>query len=260
MTDTAYNKLLSHFQDAVLNGQPDVGAELATPREGFDGPAQMAAYIQAYRLRLQGVVTKDYPALGRYLGAAHMQDLVMGYVAQTQSHGYNLNPYAIGFADYVRQKCDDAFARALAALESAILTVYLAPDSPALTQAWLQQQAPDHLLSTPLQPRTAFALLALEWNAEAYLKAHRQGVSATPEQKPIWLAICRHENQTQRHPLEAEEYILLKQLTDGVPLADAMEALHFAEDEAAQAAVTAKLQQWLQRWLANGFFQQPESA
>lgn len=250
MTDFA--TLIAQFQHAVLHNTPQTGDALAVPRDGFSGHAQMQAYISDYRLRLASVVESDYPATIHVLGNRAMP-LISMYVEATPSRSDNINHYPWGFADFLRGKTD-GFVCNLAALEAAISRVYQAEDSPALTQAWLQTQAPDYLLTHAMQPRTAFRLLAFEYDAECYFTTFRRGESAHVIHTPSYLAICRHAHQVRRHALPHLAFRLLTAMAT-LPLGDAIDSLRITaaeENELANALPT-----WLAEWVAQGFFRQP---
>ncbi|MGB1540180.1 MAG: putative DNA-binding domain-containing protein [Rickettsiales bacterium] len=250
-----YARLIRQFQDAVVENTPKAGDVLARPRPDFDGKAQMQAYIDAYRLRLIKVVTKDYPALAAYLGEKPMRKLVWQFVEATPSRHYNLNSYALPFADYIAQQQNDAFANALAQLEAAILTVYHADDSPALSLQWLQTQPEDYLMRHPLLLRTASALLQQAYDANAYLTTWRADKNPeTPTDSPSYLLVHRHRNVVYRTPLSAEAFAILDALAKGHPLESALETL---PENAASTLDGTTLQNWLATWINAGVFRQP---
>ena len=244
-----YASLIASFQKAVLDRNPNTA--LARPRAKFAADAQMQAYIDSYHLRLLHVVEKDYPTLRQYLGGEKFANLAQGYILATQSNSYNLNAYSIHFALFVKPHLVD-FAQSLATLESALLEVYHAPDSIALTQQWLRTQPADYLLYTPFLPRDAFKLLALKGNANEYLNSYHEGKTAETSDSPEYLAIVRHQNQLRRFVLPAEDFELLEALISGMKLTTALEAAGNGFTDA------GKLQQTLQNWIENGFFRQPE--
>ena len=69
----------------------------------------------------------------------------------------------------------------------------------------------------------------------------------TPEQRPTYLAVFRHEDTVWRMDLEAQEYALLQRLFVGEPVGIALAAL-----EADDGDIVGQLSNWFARWIRNG--------
>ncbi len=249
-----YTMLIEQFQQSVLNSDAKAGDALASAKPKFSGKQQLQAYIDAYHIRLQKVLAKDYPALTDYWGEKVLNQHTLNYIRTTQSRSWNLNHYTPAFASYVETQQQDAFATALAKLEATLNAAYQAEDSEPLTMEWLQNQAEDYLMTCVLHPRTALHLIPLPYDTHSYLSAFRAGDPTAPEKAECCLAVNRHNNTVRRIPLEKNEYQLLHALSQGKTLPEALEA---DMSEEAEKVMAANLQTWLGKWLENGFFRLP---
>lgn len=252
-----YAGLLDTMMDAILAGDRAGAPGFLTGRQDFPAPAQLGVYIEAYRWRLVEALETAYPALLHYLGKPAFTALANGFIAANPSRYFNLDRYAIGFAQHVALASDDVFARELAQLEGAIHDVYQREETPAIAADWAQAQTPDTLAGAPLLPRAASSLHAFATPVDDYLMAFRAGDKpGRPADKKNWLIVLRHKNQVNRLPLAEGEFALLCLLAEGLTLAQALEDPRLAPC-LEQAEFAASLQGWLSRWLAEGILRNP---
>ena len=253
---SSYAELIDQFQKSVLQAENESGDALASAKPKFSGTQQLQAYIDAYHIRLQKVLAKDYPALIHYLGEKTFNQLALSYIRMNPSHSWNLNHYTPPFAAHICAQQQDAFASALAELESTLNKAYHAQDSEALTMKWLQGQTEDYVMTHVLSHRTALHLLSLTHDAHSYLSAFREhaDTATKPKEETCYLAINRHKNTVRRVPLDASEYHLLKAFQDGKTLPEALETPEVQQE---QEHIATHLQTWLAKWMENGFFRLP---
>lgn len=244
---SAYASTLNALQQAMLEAAPKhILHELDARRPALE--ARMNVYIEGYRTRLVQAVLADYPTLAHYLGEAEVRRLAKAYVDSTPSTSYTLDVYPLAFAAYVAQHAD-GFAAAIAALESAIAETFWLPESEAFVPS--AELTPEALMELRLTPRAAGRSLTLDYPAEAYLVAVREGAQPTPPTTaPNPMFIVRHENEVKRHVLDPTEYKLLAAIGAGQPVGAALETV--APEELAHVAT--HLQSWLARWMTGGFF------
>lgn len=244
-----YQEALQRLQTAITDNQPQIAIDLLG-RKTPSLPSRLHAYIHGYRIRLCKTLENDYPALRHYLGGELFDQHARNYVESTPSHAYSIDPYPIGFADYLRQHSSDIVAGDIAALESAIAQVF-----------WLADSAPfvpdtdfsmEQLASLKLTLRRASKLLALHIDAETYIQAfrHNQPIKQ-PAPQPIFLYIVRHQNEVRRHLISATEHAVLSQFNGRDLMATLESALHQHPDQT--DTIQAQIGHWLETWIANGF-------
>jgi Putative DNA-binding domain len=264
---TGYAAALTALQDAILSDDDAALAACIAPdaTPGFSGPQRLAVYADGYQVRLCDVVAADYPATAQLLGTAQFAGLAQDCVRATPSRYWDLNLYAIGFADFLRQKngilpwiCE------LAALESAIVAVFWLPDSPPFVPD--THLTAEGLAELTVAPRVAARHMTLDYPVDEVLTALRAGENPLPGFRagesplptvitpaPTPLFIVRHNNTVQRHSLDILEHALLSELLAGYSVNDAFERVSTAHPTAIDTLAT-RVQGWFARWVAEGFF------
>ena len=246
-----YAQTLESLQEAMLYAKPErVMPGLENNRPSLD--KRLNVYIEGYRTRLVQAVLSDYPTAINYLGYAEAEKLAKAYVECTPSISYTLDNYPLKFAEYVEQYGNDGFASSLARLESAIAEVFWLPDSTSFTPP--VDLTPEQLMELSFLPRNAAKLIYLEYPAEEYMVALREGREANAADKnPCYMLIIRHKNEVRRHMLEDTEQLILSCLLMGVPVGEALEGITGKFPELLPE-IEGKLQLWFARWIENGFF------
>lgn len=253
---TTYQALLQSLTDAVISGDTALAEGLFRGREGFPASAQAAVYTEAYVLRLGEAIEAAYPALFHY-AAAQMRACTASFIREHPSRQFNLDAYALEFADYVQTHSPDPVARELARLEHAVGWVYAAPESPALDLRWLSEQSEESLAASAFRPRTAARCLRFDHDVNDYASALREGLNpSAPQNNLNSLLVYRHLHRVERLTLSEGEYVLLTLLDGKTPLASALEEERFLpySDE---ALVQGRLKDWCMRWIRKGCLQPP---
>jgi hypothetical protein len=239
----SYQTLLSRFQQAILTRNPATAKDIAIARQGFDGQAQMQAYINSYYLRLEQTALNDYPATCHRMGESLFRPIVRSYVLENPSKHYSINGYGRGFAPYLHARSHDRSVWDIADYEAAISHAFHTPHSPALQRQHLANG--DCVLT--LHPTVT--LLTLQHDMVKY----RQAMDAEPKQAEQKLIVVRQQNQVMHYPLDNVEYALLKQFSTSIALDEAIEAL----PDTMLDTVSANLQHWLEVWIEREYFAAP---
>ncbi len=256
-------QLLTRFHGAILEDDASVIAPELRDNGRLSPAAQMAIYIEGYRLRLVLALRSDYPELLAHLREEEFDALASAYVEVNPPQHVSLDYYTFGFADFVRAQKGAGFAADLAALEGAIARVFLLPDSAALTLEALSALAPEALSALApeafgaarLRLREAAVLLSLDYPVEDYFALARKGASpALPVPGPCAVLVVRHENEVRRHVLAPVAFALVSALAEGLCVGDALERASASQPDALPI-LAEFLQPWFAQWTAHGFFQ-----
>lgn len=247
-----YAQQLQALHQAMVRRETSPMLEHIIPARaaGFPAKARLAVYVDGYATRLIDTTLADYPALAHYMGAGPCRALVEAFVAATPSPHWDLNRYPVAFANYVAQHEPNAAAHAIAALESAIASVFWLPESAPLMPEALAALPEEAFAAQHFRLRTASHLLSLDYAAHEYLTAFRQGAAPDMIHKiPHYLLVIRHHNEVRREVLEQAEYELLHGLAHGLCFVQAVSSI------SNQERLAEKLPNYIARWFAGGFLQ-----
>jgi hypothetical protein len=239
--------LLENFHKAILDNDalPVVSEIKVNPR--IDAAAQMAIYIDGYRIRLVAAVKSDYPALLDFIGEAEFDSLAAQYIEENPPSSYNLDKYPIAFSSFLTKYTEDIFASEIAELESAIAEVFIMGESEPI-------KPEDFSGDAVLKPRTASKLLKFKYNINEWLSQQREGKSpARFEPEESFLYVYRHNNEVQRKRLDTAAYLLLANIFSGIALEAALE-LTVSQNPQHEEFIAANLHDWFREWMIGGFF------
>lgn len=239
----ALHKGVTRQDNAVLPMIKQTKSEL-------DACSRLAVYADGYIERLSEITLSDYPATAHLMGEERIKGAARAYAEATISRTWDANRYSLGFAAFLAEHLQEAEVIALATLESAIAETFWAEESEPLGANALIGLDEEAMAKQCFVLRAASKLLALPVDAETYIAGFRSGelLSEVPS-APCYVFVLRHENQVQRHVLEAMEHQMLLAFSQGKSFA---EVLGMVEDE---ALLAERLPHYLMRWLNNGFFQ-----
>jgi len=212
-----------------------------------------------YLMRMEEALETDYPVLASYLVTGGFFELVQKCVCVNPSTSYTLNR----LGDHVPQffldhpdRPDAAFLHDLARLELALTEVYDEQESPVLSTEDLQSVPPEAWEDARLRPISAFRLLAFRHSVIPHLVAfHEDKPGPTPRRRASWVAIYRRDYSVLRLALSRAEHDLLRALTNGAPLGEALSA---AAAKQKSARKQAKIFSWFRTWIAEGLFESIE--
>ena len=231
------------FARAVMTGAALEQAEERLTAGPRLGPlARLDVYRRGYEARLVECLADDYPVLQRALGEEPFEALCRAYIARYPSEAPNLNAYG----RYMAGVCQ-GFAADLARLEWAIVEVIHEPAGAPMTMEDLAAVPMEGWPTARLLPSRAVRILTLEYPANDYFQAVRDGKAPPlPERAPSATAVYRGGHAVWRMGLTPAMHRVLAALVGG-ELLEA--ALALAGDEPPEQ-VTA----WFREWVSGGLF------
>lgn len=243
---------------------PDDAALAAVCREHVAGndrltPAEQAdIYRRQFWLRHTDALLEDYPGLARVLGEDGFDAFARAYLAAHPPSSFTLRDLGAEVARFAAVY--DGFpedrrelARDLARYEHALVELFDGAAPPPLDPAKVTGM-PDEAWSTArivLHP--LLVLMRLGYPVHLFRSELRQGKEpALPAPRPVHLAVHRVDLTIRYEELEPPAFALLEALGRGVPLVPACEAVATELDEAAAAALSARVGDWFRQWTSTG--------
>ncbi len=249
---TPLSEEMEDMQNAILEGDGDImhPDERIVPKPDFSPQEQIQSYINGYRYRLFDIVAMDYGALKHTLPPEQFNALIDGFIEATPSTHFNIARYNKKFPEYVKQHADP-FAYELSVLETELTQLADAEETRALTPEDLAGLDADKFMGAKLFPRAALKLFAFSYPVNEYYQAFLDGQTpATPQKRPSFLAIYRHNDELWRLDLQEREYMVLSSLFAGIPVGEALTAA--LPEDGAEEDLMADVQAWFGKWMNNG--------
>ncbi len=253
------------FFDAISHpGSVRAGAAHAAATHGAEAAALLTAgpelgplsrlgvYHFAYRARLVDALADDFPGVRQALGADAFVRLAERVIAAHPSRTRNLNTYGRVLVDWLaapgRRVRHRGFLHALATLEWALVEVVHAPTPARLDPAAFGALGPERWADLRFRPGPAVRLLELDWPANAWFQAFREG-AAPPLPARGWsaTAVYRQGFTVWRMNLSPVAYGLLRRLYAGERLGAALAPLE-------GAARAERVMDWFSAWVSGGLF------
>jgi hypothetical protein len=235
---------------------PESIGSVVRPSRTLSPAERLGVYHDMYPLRMSEALESDYPALAHFLGEQSFRELVRGYVDAFPSRSYTLNRLGDRLPEYVASAPGvprPAFCHDLARLELAVTQVFDAQETPRLREAEVAAVPPEAWERARLEPVAAFRLLALRYNANAYLQSVRDDDHdhPRPRQKDCWLAVYRRDYAVYRLELGRAAHDLLADLAAGTRLGPAVAR---ALAQGRRVPREEQLYRWFRQWVAEGLF------
>ena len=230
--------------------------ELILPSRSLTSLERVGIYHGMYLLRMKEALSADYPALQQCLGEEVFTDLLRAYVQEYPSRSYSFNPLSDHLPEFIARTATlprAAFCHDLARLELAISQVFDAEESPPLSPARIAAVAEADWERACLSPITAHRLLALRYNANAYLQSVREGRPAAPRprRKDSFVLVYRRNYLVYRLELTRPACELVTALFAGTPLG---EAVARTRQHGSRPPSQNQLFRWFRDWVACGIF------
>jgi hypothetical protein len=243
---------------ALLPIPRDALGQVVLPSSFLDPVERLDIYARMVLQRLRDCLAKDYEAVERAIGAPAFDRLARGYVRAHPSRFYNLNRFGGKFPDYLarsRRVPHRRFAAELARLELAMAQVFDAPRSPPLKLPRLATLSPERWSRARFQAIEALQLLELEYPANEYLQAVREGRKAhLPRPRRSWVAVYRKNDVVWRMGLRPAQYTVLRSLVSGRTLESALRGA-LARGGITSSALRKQASAWFREWVSEGLFQ-----
>jgi hypothetical protein len=231
------------FAGAVMTGAAlDEAERRLTPGPKLGPRERLDVYRHGYEARLIECLADDYPVLKVAMGEEAFEDLCRRYIARFPSRSPNLNAYGRHLAGMC-----EGFGVDLARLEWALVEAIHAQATEALTLEKLASMPPEAWATARLVAGKAVKLLALDYPANAYFQAVRDGETPTvPDPSPSTVVVYRGGPTVWRMGLTPAMHAVLGALLAG-QLLEA--ALALAGDEPPE-----RVSAWFREWVSGGLF------
>lgn len=206
-------------------------------------------YRESYASRLVECLVDDYPAVQYYLGEARFEELAREYVNAHPSRSPTLNYFGRNFSAFCRLG-GDAFAAELAELEWAIVEAIHASGGGALSLERLANVPAERWAEARFLPAPYLRLLEFTHPVNAFYQAYRGDLEpSAPDEEASRVAVYRHGASVWRADLCAARCALLRELSAGVPLGEALDRAA-SRDQVSSDDVLV----WFAKWVEDGFF------
>jgi hypothetical protein len=200
------------------------------PKPNFAPSEQLRVYLEAYRLRLIGILQDDYEKTAVLLGA-EFNRLAAEFVEEVKSTFYDASDYSWQFADWLL--AHEPKAADMADFERKQAACFNLANTPAATNADFESLSAEEFAAANIAPRAA-----------SFLEKYCINIDEPTESGEFYYIIYRDGELVYRMLLEAPEFELLTHLKNGKTIGDALGAL--------QTDVTPEqIQNWFARWVKN---------
>jgi len=230
-------------------------ADVVLPSHSLTSAERVGVYHGMYLMRMEEALAADYPVIRHVLGDERFSVLVREYVERFPSRSYTLNRLGDHVPQFFADRTDwpqAAFLHDLSRLELAMTEVFDEHESPVLGGEELATVSPEAWEHARLRPIAALRLLRLRYSVVPHLEAyHRDRPSPSPRRRATWVAVYRRDYSVLRLELSRTEHELLRALSEGVPLGEALAAAGASQRSARQQE---RVFRWFRTWIAEGLF------
>jgi len=232
-------------------------ARLITPSATLSSLERIDIYRRGYHARLIECLLDDYPVLEHALGEEAFEALSRRYIARHPSTGPSLNYFGRHMAEFCRTESlpERAFAADLATLEWAIVMSIHAPTASAIGFEDLGQVPSERWPSARFRVNPSLQILHLDYPANAYLQAYRQGKpSALPAARPTSVAVYRTGRSVWRLELEPTLVTLVESLGKGATLEAGLAEVQASLQHEPELEIAKKIAHCFQHSVSSGLF------
>jgi hypothetical protein len=250
--------------------------EFMKPNERMTAFARLEIYNRQYWFRLLDCLYEDYPGLRALLGDKRFHTLSRAYLAKYPSESFTLRNLGSRLEKFIQEEPKWTGAKQAMALDVArfewaqILAFDEARLKPVVVDDLLGIK-PDELYLR-LQPY--LVLLDLDYAVDVFFSAVRKDESGMrsessnakdtsakvtlskrvplPKKQKTWLAVHRFDNLLYIIRLEKEAWLLLKAISEGKTVGEALSLALANADETLDWS--AKIKGWFENWAALGWF------
>jgi len=230
---------------------------LISPSATLSSLERIDIYRRGYHARLIECLADDYPVLQHALGEDAFEALCRRYIARHPSRAPSLNYFGRHMADFCRSEplSDARFASDLAKLEWAIVLAIHAPTARTIGFEDLTKVDTKRFPAARFRVNPSLEILHLEYPANAYLQAFRQGrPTVIPVEQPSCVAVYRTGRSVWRLELEPAMVTLVKSLASGVTLEAALAELQASLSQESEEEIAKKVSHCFQHSVSSGLF------
>jgi hypothetical protein len=226
------------------------------PSPTLTAAQRIAIYQEMYPMRMRDALSSDYPALEHFLGDGFW-DFVLAYTKAHPSRRYTLNrlgDHVPAFIAGRRKLKHRAFLRDLARLELAVTECFDATEASSIKPGDLEGIPADRLGRSVLITSPSLRLVALEWNADAYLDTLRDDNHDHPAPKRVrsFVAVVRRSYSVYRFGVSEAAFAVLRDLQRAVKV-ETVVARALAR-RGTRRASPEDFGAWFRQWAAEGLF------
>ena len=217
---------------------------------------RIAVYQGMYPLRMREALTSDYPGLEHFLGH-RFEDLVAAYTTAHPSRGYTLNrlgDHVPAFLARQRRFTPRSFLVDLARLELAMTEAFDEQESKTLKAEEFEAMSPARIEKTRLQTVPSVRLVALKWNAGAYLDSVRdEGHNhPRPRKQASYVLVFRRNYGMYRLNVSAAAFAVLEDVVAGRPMGEVVRRSMSRRGQ--RRATVEDFSRWFRQWTSEGVF------
>jgi hypothetical protein len=249
---------------ATLCAEHVTGNDRLTPAEQVD------IYRRQFWLRHLEALGEDYPGLSFVLGEDAFESFCRAYLAACPPVSHTLRDLG---SDIVRfAEAYDGFPKGRAALardmvryENAFIDLFDGADPPPLDPAKVQGMREEGWSTARIVLHPLLVRMRLDYPVHLTRASLREPRTRTPDPRsgpggapkipaprPVHVALFRKDLVIRYEELDPLAFALLDALVRGVPLVSACEEIAAGLDEAAGAALSARVQTWFMQWTSWG--------
>ncbi len=245
--------------------------EVVTRSKQRTAKERLEIYSHAYYARLLECMGEVYPVLQRTLREEGFRAFAFQYLQQHPSRSYTLHQLGVRFPDFLKECLINASTDAenewgnflvdLARFEWVLYEVFDGPGlehSPSMPPFDLQAIPESDLLDLRFRPAPSLRLFESDFPVNDYYTTVRSDEEAMhlefPQRGQFFTALSRRAFIVRRYPLSRAQFFLLKSLTAGEALGEALERLVEATPEEEPGSLTAQLGRWFAFWFSETCF------
>jgi hypothetical protein len=232
-------------------------ARLIAPSATLSSLERIDIYRGGYHARLIECLADDYPVLQHALGEDEFEVLCRRYIAQHPSRAPSLNYFGQFMADFCRSQplSEPGFAADLATLEWAIVLSIHAPTADTIGFEDLSRVPNERWPSVRFRVNPSLKILHLDYPANAYLQAFRQGKDAVvPTARRTSVAVYRTGRSVWRLELEPAMVTLVESLANGATLEQGLAQVQAALSQESEQELAKKVTHCFQHSVSSGLF------
>jgi Putative DNA-binding domain len=264
------------MRQRARDGRPmrDIAEAIIKPNDRLTSFERLEIYNRQYWFRILSALGEDFEGLRLMLGDRAFEKLSVAYLLDCPSQSFTLRNLGSRLEGWLREHPEhiagvEEIALDMVRLEWAEIEAFDEATKPKLSESDLASLGPDPRFE--LQPYVR--LLKLQYPVDELLLAvrrtqrefgmvsnaveerpqrRRPRKRALPKPKTVHLAVHRADNSVYLKRLDPDAFGILRGLSEGKPLSEAVECMNWSDGSGERAA--ENLQAWFALWSSLGWF------